>query len=207
MAFEQIAHNSERPVLSHHELMMRVTPIDTSDPMKDAWFEEEAKMFTGALFPAPDGNGSLPVLHERANPPQCSQHKKPCGDCIFRRDSEPGATGGSPIDVYIGQVEARMWIPCHCSKGYRAKGAHIGEEAECAGAATFRANLGIPVPPAMLAVEPDHEGVLSTYAEFVAHHKGISFQRAEAMVRNMPPHILARRELSDPAAKLMLVPN
>lgn len=125
-----------------------------------------------------------------------NQHKKPCGECIFRRDSVPGETGGSPVQTYVGQIRGPFWIPCHCSRGYRGKESRFGEESECAGAATFRANLGLTsiMPSPLLRVEPDHENVFSTFAEFVAHHEGVSLERATAMLKHMPPEALCLKE-------------
>jgi hypothetical protein len=76
---------------------------------------------------------------------------------------------------------------------------------QCAGAAIFRANLGLnqimlgpdnPLfpPEHFLILPPDTENVDASFAEFLARQAGISFIEAMLMLKLVPPHILVLRE-------------
>ena len=92
--------------------------------------------------------------------PATQQHKKPCSDCPWRRDSVPGWLGnlGPQEWVYAAHGEAR--IDCHV---------HVG--AQCAGAATYRSNVAKrPRDPETLVLPSDRERVFATWQEFLEYH-------------------------------------
>ena len=120
---------------------------------------------------------------------KCDQRNKACGSCPFSKNSKPGALGGSSITVYLGQIVGPFVLPCHSTKGY--KGNATGIEAEsCAGAAVFRANIGVAdmMPDALLHLpalsDPD---VFPTLSAFIKHHvPDASDTKVAAMVALIP---------------------
>jgi hypothetical protein len=123
----------------------------------------------------------------------------PCGSCPFTRASKPGELGGSPVDIYIGQAYGPFVLPCHCACNFddpNWKDKSL-DTPQCAGAAIFRANIGVApnLPDAIHALPADRERVFSNEEELVAHHVGISYGRAAALLTQTPPATLLRREL------------
>lgn len=110
-----------------------------------------------------------------------NQNTKPCGECPFSKRIPPGELGGSPPEVYVGQIFCGFWLPCHCSPGYVGKATNVNDVAQCAGAAQFRANIGISdrMPRGLLRLPPGSEA-LGSLAEFYAHHTGCTLAEAEA---------------------------
>ena len=119
------------------------------------------------------------------------QLAKPCQDCPFRRGVEPGTLGGSPPDVFIGQIAGPFVLNCHKAEGYRdlLRDVTVEKAREtplCAGAALFRANLRdnaalsslCLLPPELMTLPPDHDAAFSSLEEFVAWHLGISTAEA-----------------------------
>ena len=112
--------------------------------------------------------------------------KTPCPECPFYRRVKPGALGGSPPEVYVGQAVLPFWLPCHKSSNYAGKASDVNEVSECHGAATFRANIRdqlVATNPALLSLPEDKERVFGSLAEFYAHHHGISLADAEAILK------------------------
>lgn len=101
--------------------------------------------------------------------------KTPCKSCPFQRTTTPGHLGGSPTNVFIGQIHAPFFIPCHCHIDYadpewKAKATTVPH---CAGARIFRANLGVVALPESIAGLPkDTTTVFATVEEFTKHHDG-----------------------------------
>lgn len=126
--------------------------------------------------------------------------QKPCHDCAFRRDSTPGHLGGSEPEVYIGQTFGPFYIPCHLTYGEHAENIrdHLHCTGGCAGSAIFRANIGVDsrMPKGVNKLPADHDLVFSTPAEFLAHHKGISVDRAQWELTQKTPLELYFEELS-----------
>lgn len=112
------------------------------------------------------------------------QHNTPCGGCPFYRKCEKGALGGSPPEVYVGQIVMPFWLPCHQSQNYRGKSSDVNEVSECAGAAIMRANIGVQPRAPLLALPPNKELVFATFAEFYEHHTDgeITKEQAEEML-------------------------
>lgn len=104
----------------------------------------------------------------------CSQSDKACSSCPFSRQCEPGGLGGSPIEVYLGQILGPFFLPCHAAKGYKGNDTPLSpEHMQCAGAAIFRANIGVgeamPNPLLKLPKESD-SNVFDSLGEFIHHH-------------------------------------
>lgn len=123
--------------------------------------------------------------------------KVACKQCAFRRDITPGALGGSEPEVYIGQTNGPFFIPCHThyssdTPDWKAKAM---QAPQCAGSRIFRANIENMNHPSLLGLEANHEGVFSSEAEFVAHHKQITVEEAQAQLDVFPPHSLALIEI------------
>lgn len=102
--------------------------------------------------------------------------KTPCKSCPFSRTTKPGTLGGSPTEVFVGQIHAPFIIPCHCHIDYSDpdwKTNSVTNAPHCAGARIFRANLGIKTLPESLAGLPqDTDKVFASVKEFVSHHNG-----------------------------------
>lgn len=103
---------------------------------------------------------------------------EPCRQCPFRRASLPGWLGAQTPEGFIAAVMAEAPLPCHSTINYRRAdwaerwaARRIGKL--CRGALTFAANAcKTPRPTSLLPVVPaDPEGVFTTPAEFVAHHR------------------------------------
>lgn len=96
----------------------------------------------------------------------------PCQTCPFRRTCTPGALGGSPVKTYIGQTHGNFYIPCHSAIDYTDPHWHAKatDVPHCAGAAIFRANIGMSHLPPALMQEENHTEVFSNVEEFALHH-------------------------------------
>lgn len=100
------------------------------------------------------------------------QHRRPCSDCPWRRASLPGWLGDLKPADWIRAAHGDDAIECHTRVG------KSGQFIQCAGAATYRANVAkTPRPGAFrfLNVVPmqlpaDRENVFATPAEFMEHH-------------------------------------
>ena len=89
------------------------------------------------------------------------QHKRPCSDCPWSRESLPGWLGGVSVDTWLKEAHGNMDIPCHTLKG-----------AQCAGAAIYRTNVcKLHVADGVLLLPADRERVFATPLEFKAHHE------------------------------------
>lgn len=144
----------------------------------------------------------------------CRDPKKACAECVFNRKVEPGAMGGSPIGTYIGQAFSPFAMPCHLhcdfeDPDWKAKSGP-GETPQCAGLATFRANvgmqkLGIKVWEQLCTLPEDHETCFSNAEEFTSHHLGISLEDAYSLLRT-PGHRIAdfiNLEMNKPGVRLI----
>jgi hypothetical protein len=130
--------------------------------------------------------------------------KTPCPECAFRRDIKPGALGGSHPEVYVGQLHGPFMIPCHLhypkddpNQSFRKTDA-VFEIPQCAGAAVMRANIGRDkiLPVEIHRLPKDTTLVFTSYAEFYAHHKGISLFDAERQLLVLTPAKLLDIELT-----------
>jgi len=139
-------------------------------------------------------------------------NRKPCEGCPFARHVKPGATGGSLPDRYIGQALGPFWLPCHMAPGYEEnKFAPNNTEVipQCAGAATYRANVGVmdKFPPSVLHAAPDRELVFAGPDELLAHHLQISLAEAQKILQHVTPEMMLASEYQRMRAEhLRLVP-
>jgi len=122
----------------------------------------------------------------------------PCKECAFRRDSEPGYLGGSPVETFVGQVFGPFVIPCHCACDFEDPSwkDKVFETPQCAGTAIFRANLDLDrtLPPQLHQLPSDHKLVFTNPAEFMAHHKGIGVAEAEQILKTPGSTIVDLRD-------------
>lgn len=127
------------------------------------------------------------------------EHRQsPCGSCPFSRAVKPGTLGGSHPTVFVGQSIGPFILNCHRAEGYADKQTDVLNVAQCAGAAIYRANLGVAdrLPDEIHALPADHESVFSSHAEFVGHHCQMPEEWAAVMIGD--PRQWLARELNDP---------
>jgi hypothetical protein len=98
--------------------------------------------------------------------------------------------------VFIGQAFGPFMLSCHMDHDYE-KDRRSPALLQCAGAAIFRANVGVDalLPDALLHLEPDAEAVFETPAELLAHHANIPLEAAQKLLRLFPPRKLLENEL------------
>ena len=116
--------------------------------------------------------------------------KEPCPACPFVKTVEPGALGGSSIAVYIGQSMGPFMLPCHkhCNFNDPYWKLKIEDTPQCAGAAMFRANIGVAdLMPAALHSLPKSDKVFGSAAEFFAHHGRVDIDTAKEMLTLYTP--------------------
>lgn len=89
------------------------------------------------------------------------QHKTPCSDCPWRRDSLPGWLGGGSALEWLTLAHGDTKSdPCHTRKGMH-----------CAGVAIYRANVcKTPRDPDALKLPKDTKLVFASQQEFYDHH-------------------------------------
>ena len=125
---------------------------------------------------------------------------KPCAECPFRRDIEPGFLGGSPVETYLGQILLPFWLPCHRSRNYAGKASQFDEVDQCRGAAILRANIGVAdlMPDELIKLPPDTRRVFPTLAAFYAHHRGdCTVERAAEFLSPAVLHCYKMKEWCD----------
>ncbi len=108
-----------------------------------------------------------------------------CSTCPFARKTtkEYLDTRGDNGERFVGQANLNAVLPCHSEDENGIAVVGVGQQ--CAGAAKFRANIGIAGLSGLLGVlPPDTENVFASNAELLAHHKGWSLQEAEEALRN-----------------------
>lgn len=89
------------------------------------------------------------------------QHKKPCSDCPWSRDSLPGWLGSDTAEDWRAMAHGETKVFCHCISNQ-----------QCAGIAIYRANVcKAPRDSSQLKLPSDHKAVFSTPNEFMEHHK------------------------------------
>lgn len=129
--------------------------------------------------------------------------KTPCPDCPFSRGVKPGALGGSSIPTYLGQAHGPFMLPCHkhCDfddPDWKAKARYTPQ---CAGAAMFRANVGVAgmMPEAIHALPSNPDQVFASAAEFLAHHSQVPVPLAQQILRVNPVIAMLQEELRNQA--------
>lgn len=145
--------------------------------------------------------------------------KTPCPECAFVRTIPPGALGGSPPEVYIGQAHGPFHVPCHKQYGDRMSEdgvvdtKRVKNEAEhinaCAGMAVFRANIGMDkyLPEEITRLPKDTKRVFASVPEFLAHHKQISLFKAMQELAVNPPAKMLREVMGRAGNRIILLKN
>lgn len=127
------------------------------------------------------------------------EHRKhPCTGCPFSPAVTPGETGGSDPLIYVGQANGPFWLPCHNDPHYEGKQSDPKTVGQCAGAAIFRANIGVAerMPAALVKLPANDQLAFTNEAALVAHHKQISLEEAARQIMEAGgPYGLLRREL------------
>lgn len=125
------------------------------------------------------------------------QHKTPCAGCPFRKSIAPGKLGGSGPTTYVGQTVGPFWLPCHMSQNYKGKQSQFAEVSQCAGAAIYRANIGVAerMPSALLSLPQDPDLVFASQEEFLAHHGKCTLDEARQFLKEYPENYWLKTEL------------
>ncbi len=145
--------------------------------------------------------------------PSCINGRSPCRECPWSRTTPPGGNhpGGSPVETYIGQVNGPFWLACHMryEKGVDAKDQTPGRAPECAGAAIFRANVGLSdkLSQRLHRLPSDTKKVFADFAEFMAHHKQIMPMLARILLSRVTPDALTYQEMQRRELKVTLYPK
>lgn len=133
--------------------------------------------------------------------------KKPCKACPFSRACPPGKTGGSDPAIFVGQAVGPFWLPCHQTQNFKDPNwKNDMSVRQCAGAAIFRANVGVAesiaaVAEQLLRLPADTGLVFHSFAELLAHHRQVSIDEAEKSLEITTPRDLLRIELNKIEAK------
>jgi hypothetical protein len=135
------------------------------------------------------------------------QHDEPCRECPFARTVTPGATGGSDPEVYVGQGNGAFWLPCHMCVDFSDPNWKTDlRTPQCAGAAKYRANIGkVPESNFFLKLPPDTDKCFANPVELLMHHRQISREEAEEILRKTPPDELTRQAMAKPEVVTSLV--
>jgi hypothetical protein len=125
--------------------------------------------------------------------------KTPCDACPFGKQAKKKTLGGNVPEVYIGQLHGPFWLPCHQDPNYDNKKSDPAIVGQCAGAAIFRANLGInEAMPAQLNIcEADTELSFTSVEEFYKHHMGEDREFSQEEIMEFLDN-----ELKDPRIKM-----
>lgn len=141
------------------------------------------------------------------------QHFRPCGTCPFTNKAAPGETGGSPVEVYVGQTLYPFRIPCHECINYddpdwKMKCDNLPQ---CVGHAMCRSAMGISqhLPNKLLRVEFDRStGAFRDLIEFWAYHERISYEEALDILTPDKITELCEKEIGRSGARVIeLVPK
>lgn len=131
-----------------------------------------------------------------ANSQFTSQRKKVCDQCPFSRSTPKSYldTRGNNGGRFVAQANCNAILPCH--REDPDNNAVVGQCQQCAGAAIFRANIGVAdqLSPRLGKLEADTETVFATNAELLAHHTGGSLEDAEWFLEQNPIDKLVAHE-------------
>jgi hypothetical protein len=111
------------------------------------------------------------------------QREHLCPTCPYARTTtkEYLDTRGDNGERFLAQAHMNAILPCHEEDHGLAT---VGLCQQCAGAAKFRANVGVQgLSPALGTLPPDPKNVFTSDAELLAHHKGWTLEQAEAALQ------------------------
>ena len=131
-----------------------------------------------------------------------NQRAECCGQCPFARSTskEYLDTRGDNSERFLGQSFINSVLPCHMEDA--ENNAVVGQGQQCAGAAKFRANLGVNwLHPSLGELPVDEVAVFTTAEELLAHHRGISLAEAEDYLKTHTLGSMAVRELEEAMMK------
>jgi hypothetical protein len=113
--------------------------------------------------------------------------KKPCKECPFNKKANltKDNLGNSEPEVYLGQLNAPFWLPCHLDKNYKDKESDINKVSVCIGAGMLRSKLPVKdkfnSPDYTPIIEDNNHHTFDSCADFISHYKSISLEEAEAL--------------------------
>jgi hypothetical protein len=124
---------------------------------------------------------------------RCHQLRpRPCKECPWRRDSQPGYLG--PLDAETWLVAAHGDQPIACHETIKSSDQPWNELKQCRGSAIFRANVFKSPRNRDVAVGPlDTKMVFGTNEEFLEHHEA-----ARIGLRMLPVWLLRQEAFSMP---------
>jgi len=145
--------------------------------------------------------GEVPEInpHERLPYERAYMRKSPCTGCPFSRTGDPTKDGHADPMALIGQAQGPFLLPCHQEPSYfEERQGEIYKKAQCAGAATYRSNLGIGdlFPKSFHILPEDHDKVFSKPAELLAYYEKITLDEAQERLKERTPEQLLRQELA-----------
>lgn len=149
----------------------------------------------GGEVPQLDAHKPLP--YERAY-----VRKKSCSGCPFSRTGRPwddDKDGSTDPMRLIVQAHGPFILPCHQEDKYdEEKQGEVYKMAQCAGAAKFRANIGVAelLPECIHHLPPDPEHAFMSPAEMLAHYNSISVEDAQKIVDEKPMQVRLQEELN-----------
>lgn len=120
-----------------------------------------------------------------------------CAQCPYHRGTtkEYLDTRGQMGERFVGQAIGGFFLPCHMESGFKQYKDNPNDAPQCAGAAKFRANIGIAdAMPQGLSKLPKDEAVFGSPEELIAHHRGVSVKDAASFLKHYPPALLAAIE-------------
>lgn len=101
------------------------------------------------------------LIHSRLEYVSNKQHRVPCSDCPFRRNSLPGWLGTQSPEQFIQRAHGEYTYNCH-----------VINNQQCAGMAVYRANVcKKPRYEGALTLPKNPVVVFASPKEFLEHHK------------------------------------
>lgn len=108
--------------------------------------------------------GQLKTYHDAAL--TLVQHEKPCVDCPFGRIAVAGWLAAMSPEECLMVIHGEGRMECHTMQASKER------PWQCAGAATFRANVcKVPRDRSLLVLPKNKKLVFATDREFLRHHK------------------------------------
>ena len=92
---------------------------------------------------------------------------QPCNDCPWRKNATPGWLGPHSAKQWVRMAHGETPIACH--ETIKFDGSWEGAK-QCAGAASFRANVAKRPRDPAVALGPRREDVFETTEDFVEYH-------------------------------------
>jgi len=109
-----------------------------------------------------------------------------CEQCPYARTTpkEYLDTRGYNGDRFAAQANMAALLPCHMDNPEGLADVH-GKIRQCAGAAIFRTHIGAKLPPQLALLPENREKVFSNEEELIAHHAGITLDRARQYLQDV----------------------